>query len=349
MKGLKAIGTEAAGNRWLWIGLLAIYGYAVIAGEPMSRQAYISTYADLAMREMARTGIPASIKLAQGCLESDNGNSRLAARANNHFGIKCHDWTGRKIYHDDDARRECFRSYASAYESFMDHSLFLTTKSRYTSLFELNPDDYKAWAKGLKRAGYATARDYSQLLIRIIEENELYKYDQMVLEEGPWDEPQPGSPVLANAPPGAELEFGRQVLVNNRIEYVVAQPGDTPESLRQEMDLFRNEIYRYNEILPGEAITPGEIIYLQPKRRKASRGNEIHVVREGETMYEISQLYGVKIKHLFRLNLMDEGQEPSVGTELHLRKKRREPLLRLEAPEPAKESSAGEMQFRFEY
>ena len=319
----------------------------VISGEPISRQTYITTYADLAMREMARTGIPASIKLAQGCLESNNGNSRLAVRANNHFGIKCHDWEGRRIFHDDDARRECFRSYASAYESYMDHSRFLTTKSRYASLFDLNPDDYKAWAKGLKKAGYATARDYAQLLIRIIEENELHKYDQLVMEGGDWELPPPGSPAQADAGIAPEAGAGRQILLNNRIEYVVAQPGDTPESLRREMDLYRNEIYRYNEISREEEIEAGQIIYLQPKRRKAARGNEIHMVGEGETMYEISQLYGVKLKHLYRLNLMEEGEEPEAGTAIHLRKKRREPVLNLvpEENKPEKE----EMQFRFDY
>ncbi len=148
----------------------------------MSREDYIKTYSDLAMKEMARVGIPASITLAQGCLESDNGNSTLATKGNNHFGIKCHDWTGKKIYHDDDAKNECFRSYDSPYESYMDHSQFLTTRDRYAELFELKPHDYRGWAKGLKNAGYATASNYATLLIKIIEDNELYRFDLLVLE-----------------------------------------------------------------------------------------------------------------------------------------------------------------------
>ena len=129
--------------------LLALSGN-MLKGQKITREKYIADFSDLAMREMIRVGIPASITLAQGCLESNNGNSSLAVKGNNHFGIKCHDWTGKKMYHDDDKRHECFRSYPSAYESFMDHSQFLTTKSRYASLFEISPHDYRGWAKGLR-------------------------------------------------------------------------------------------------------------------------------------------------------------------------------------------------------
>ena len=165
-----------------WLVLMPLC-QMVVSGQ-QSRDDYVKEFSDLAMREMSRVGIPASITLAQGCLESNNGNSTLAVKGNNHFGIKCHDWTGRKIYHDDDKRHECFRSYSSAYDSYKDHSEFLSTKSRYASLFELNPHDYRGWAKGLKKAGYATANNYATLLIRIIEENELYRYDLLVLEDG---------------------------------------------------------------------------------------------------------------------------------------------------------------------
>ena len=155
---------------WIVLGLLLHGMMHAQGGATMTRDAYISTFSDLAMKEMARVGIPASITLAQGCLESNNGNSTLAVRGNNHFGIKCHEWTGKTIRHDDDSRNECFRAYSSAYESYKDHSQFLTTKSRYALLFELNPHDYRGWAKGLKKAGYATASNYATLLIRIIED-----------------------------------------------------------------------------------------------------------------------------------------------------------------------------------
>ena len=310
--------------------------------QKLTREEYVNTFSELAMREMMRVGIPASITLAQGCLESNNGNSTLATKGNNHFGIKCHDWEGRKMYHDDDKRNECFRSYASAYESYKDHSLFLTTKDRYASLFELNPHDYRGWAKGLKKAGYATANNYATLLIRIIEDNELFRYDLLVLE-GELDE-YIGS---LGVPENLAYETDRSIMLNNNIEYVLTEAGDTPESLRAELRLYKNEIYRYNNLYKGMHLEPGTIIYLQPKRSKAARGNEIHVVEEGQTMYDISQIYGVKLKHLYSKNHMAEGEQPLEGSEIYLRKKKREPVFKLEPTQEEYEEE--EMQFRFEH
>jgi len=189
----------------LWMVLVFLLQVSVFGQNRnmMSREEYIETYADLAMREMVRVGIPASITLAQGCLESNNGNSTLARKGNNHFGIKCHDWTGKKMYHDDDERDECFRSYNSAYHSYMDHSDFLTSRPRYAFLFELKPHDYRGWAKGLKKAGYATASNYASLLIQIIEQNELFRYDMLVLEGGlanESDDANNHSPARVNGP-----------------------------------------------------------------------------------------------------------------------------------------------------
>ncbi len=324
-----------------WIAVLLVLAGLGLKGQPldrMSRQEYIGQYADLAMKEMKRTGIPASIKLAQGCLESDNGNSRLARRGNNHFGIKCHDWTGGTIYHDDDRRNECFRKYGSDYESYIDHSLFLTTKGRYASLFDLRPDDYRGWARGLKSAGYATSRSYAKTLIRIIEENELDRYDAMVLE-GEYQESGIGSE-REDSPNAFGYETARTVKLNNRIEYIITRPGDTPQSIREEFDLYPNEFYRYNDLERGVDLDSGMIIYLQPKRRKAPRGNDTHMVEPGETLRDISQEYGVKIRHLRRLNRLekDEGVQP--GMNLNLRRKLRDkpvPVREREEEEPAME------------
>ena len=313
----------------------------MLNGQKITREKYIADFSDLAMREMHRVGIPASITLAQGCLESNNGNSTLATKGNNHFGIKCHDWTGKKIYHDDDKRHECFRSYPSAYESYMDHSKFLTTKSRYASLFEISLHDYRGWAKGLKAAGYATANNYATLLIRIIEENQLYQYDLMVLN-GSLDGIDTTSYLAGQ---GATTK--RKVLLNNRIEYILSEPGDTPESLRAELELYKNEIYRYNNLYKGAKLETGSIIYLQPKRKKAAPGNEIHRVEFGQTMYDISQIYGVKLKHLYRKNHLMEGEQPLEATDIYLRRKKREPVLKLEPSQEEYEEE--EMQFRFEH
>jgi len=324
----------------LLLMLLALSGL-MLSGQKITRQKYIADFSDQAMREMVRVGIPASITLAQGCLESNNGNSTLATKGNNHFGIKCHDWTGKKMYHDDDKRHECFRSYPSAYDSYMDHSKFLTTKSRYASLFEISPHDYRGWAKGLKAAGYATANNYATLLIRIIEENELYNYDLMVLN-GSLDGIDTSS---YQAKVGGMSQ--RKVLLNNKIEYILSEPGDTPESLRAELGLYKNEIYKYNNLYKGAKLETGSIIYLQPKRRKAALGNEIHRMAAGQTLYDVSQTYGVKLKHLYRMNHMMEGEQPLEGTDINLRKKKREPVLKLE---PTKEDyEEEEMQFRFEH
>jgi hypothetical protein len=322
--------------------IMSLHHIPAFGQQKLSRQEYINAFSELAMREMSRVGIPASITLAQGCLESNNGNSTLATRGNNHFGIKCHEWEGKKIYHDDDKRNECFRSYASAYASYKDHSHFLTTKQRYASLFELTPHDYRGWAKGLKKAGYATANNYSKLLIRIIEENELYEYDLLVLE-GDLDEYLDST----SSPGGLDHQTDRRILLNNNIEYVLSEAGDSPESLRVELGLYKNEIYRYNNLYKESRLEPGSIIYLQPKRSKAARGNEIHKVEEGQTMYDISQIYGVKLKHLYRKNHMAEGEQPLESSEIYLRRTKREPVLKLEPTQDKYEEE--EMQFRFEH
>ncbi len=325
----------------LLVAGLSLFGQG---GKKMTREGYIKTYSDLAMKEMARVGIPASITLAQGCLESGNGNSTLAVKGNNHFGIKCHDWTGKKVYHDDDKKNECFRSYRSAYDSYKDHSEFLSTRGRYVSLFELNPHDYRGWAKGLKKAGYATANNYATLLIKIIEENELFRYDLQVLEGDMAGDFEKGEKSKAKKPSHG-YPTTREVLLNNKIEYVVTLAGDTPESLRDELNLYKNEIFKYNDLYTGIKLKPGQIIYLQPKRRKAAVGNEIHKVEDGQTMYDISQQYGVKLKHLYRYNRMMEGEQPIQGSDVYLRRKKREPILKLE---PTEEQPEEEMQFKFD-
>ena len=207
----------------------------------MSVDEYIATYAKMAQDEMREYKIPASITLAQGILESGAGNGDLTRRANNHFGIKCHDWKGAKVYHDDDARGECFRKYAHPSHSFRDHSLFLAHRQRYASLFDLKPDDYKAWARGLRNAGYATDRKYPDKLISLIERYQLYLYDAEVLG-------QPG-PVLA-----------KNNRSQNDIEYRVQQ-GDTLYSISRRYNMSVEEIQRKNN-LNGTNLAIGQILYL---------------------------------------------------------------------------------------
>lgn len=314
---------------------LLIISVGLSAQEKLTREQYIEIYADISMEEMARTGIPASITLAQGCLESDNGNSRLALDAMNHFGIKCHDWTGRKIYHDDDEKDECFRKYKSVEESFKDHSEFLLNKSRYDELFDLKGDDYKAWARGLKKAGYATSNKYADLLIQIIEENELYEYDRIVLA----GEVKQKRRKIDHPP----LEAGREILLNNRVEYIIAEAGDTPESLREEMDLYPGEIFRYNDIEKDYTIEAGMFLYLQPKRCRAEKGSEEHRLAKDETLWDVSQIYGVRLNRLYRMNRIISGSEPEAGMVLQLRRgiPRAEKTKILKSPNTEKKPGIG--------
>lgn len=292
----------------------------VVVGQGLSRDEYVAKYSQWAVIEMNRSGIPASITLAQGVLESNNGNSTLATKGNNHFGIKCHGWKGKKIIHDDDKKNECFRKYKSVAESFTDHTDFLMGSPRYSFLFELDQTDYKGWAKGLKKAGYATAPKYADMLIKIIEENELDQFDSGERR-----------PVVADAGEGQELgdvddfevEVGaRRVLVRNRINYIIVKEGDTYQSLNEEFDMMPFELAKYNEIMRDSKFTKGQVLYLQPKRAKASVEYRFHTVEEGETMYAISQMYGIKLSKLLKMNLMEAGDEPEPGDVIHLRKKK---------------------------
>lgn len=295
-------------------------------------QDYINKYSGMAVSEMKRTGIPASITLAQGMLESDFGRSSLATQANNHFGIKCHNgWTGNKIYHDDDKKNDCFRRYRNAEESYRDHSDFLVTGSRYKSLFNLSSTDYKAWAHGLKKSGYATNPDYPSLLIDNIEKYDLHSFDTgtkrrqlanntVVSGNNPDVSVSSQTQVSGSSQGGIVIMAGQGRLKElNRIQYIIVKDGDTFESLAEEFQLLKWEIAKYNELPSDVPLTPGQIIYLQPKRTKADVGFETYLVREGDTMYMISQKYGIKLESLYKLNLMEAGTEPVAGKKIKLR------------------------------
>jgi len=249
---------------------------------------------------MQRAGVPASITMAQGILESSDGNSRLARLGNNHFGIKCKsDWKGKSMLADDDAPDECFRAYDSPEESYKDHSQFLRSNWRYHELFELDITDYKGWAKGLRKAGYATNKSYHTILINLIERHELYKLDLM--------SPDP----LATKP----------LVLQNDVPVVYAEKDETLESIADENDLSNRQIYKYNDLEKGQTIKEGDIVYLKPKRRRGSE--KYHTLKEGETMYMISQQYGIKLKHLYRRNRLEMGVEPVNGTQLYMKGKRK--------------------------
>lgn len=290
----------------------------------MSREQYIQRYQLLAIEEMGRSGIPASIKMAQAVLESGNGNSELSRKSNNHFGIKCKNtWKGPKVYYDDDERGECFRKYKSVEESYIDHTNFLMGNPRYAFLFTLPPDDYKGWAKGLKEAGYATARHYDKSLIKIIEDFQLYRLDQKQTI-------RPLAANTTNVPASKGMSdkmvinplHARQIIKINDLDAVVAREGDSYEILAQALGLEAWEIYRFNDHGGAYRPKPNEVVYIEAKKRRAPKNQEFHTVSEGETMHFISQKYGLKLKPLYRRNRMKPGEQPQVGETIHLRNRK---------------------------
>ena len=300
---------------------IAVFIQTFAFSQKMTREEYIEKYKKIAIEEMKRSGVPASITLAQGLLESDNGNSKLARKANNHFGIKCHsDWKGKTMHKTDDKRHECFRKYNSVKDSYEDHSDFLK-KPRYSDLFDLEITDYKSWAKGLKKAGYATNPKYPQLLITIIEDNELYKFDKEKYQSNENDI-SAKSKVSKKKTKISTISKNRKIKTNNRIKYIVVKKGDTFAKLNEELGLMSWQLPKYNEISKNTELFEGQKLYLQPKRSKADKKYKYHKVKEGETMYSISQKYGIKLDKLYAINIMSKGTEPKTGDKIWLRKKK---------------------------
>ena len=329
--------------------LIALASFAS-EDKKLTRSEYIDTWKDEAVYQMATFQIPASITLAQGILESGDGNSELARKANNHFGIKCHStWTGKKVYHDDDKKGECFRHYKNARESYDDHSDFLL-KKRYASLFELKITDYKGWAKGLKKCGYATSSKYANLLIRIIEENDLTRFDkvgtkmikngdvpkrkgndrfedeseEVIADNTSKEKPSRKERKQRNNPNNSTLDDvsinkGRAVSVSkNKIKYVFAKAGDTFESIASELEIMPWQLWKYNDLDKNSVLQEGQKLYIQPKRRSAK--TDWHIAEAGDTMETISQKYGVKLKSLYKKNRMEMGEQPTVGQKISLKK-----------------------------
>lgn len=308
----------------LLLGLASLF--AAAEGDT-AQDRYIAKYSSIAISEMQRSGIPASITLAQGMLESRYGLSSMATDGNNHFGIKCHrDWKGKKMYYDDDAPHECFRVYRSAEESFRDHSDFLRYWDRYKPLFELDPTDYKGWAHGLKKAGYATDPAYATKLIKIIEQYKLYRFDT-------------GTAGEAVAVPTAPLVLEKQTVTKvtasgerytyslnqplykrNGVRFVYSQPGETWESMAQSHNLFLKELLAFNDLSQSVPMPRGTVVYLQRKKRQAAPGMEMYVFSEGERLRDVCQRFAVRQKCIEKLNGLPEGWVPQEGDRIILRK-----------------------------
>lgn len=276
--------------------LLLFLSVVAIAGTSQVTENYINQFAPLAVEQMKKYQIPASITLAQGILESGNGKSELATKANNHFGIKCHNsWSGEKIYFDDDEKNECFRKYTSVLDSYEDHSLFLK-KPRYEELFKLKLSDYKGWAEGLKKCGYATSPSYAKSLIELIEKYKLYEYDK------------------ESAKGSNDLVF---FVSDNRIKYVKVKKGESIDELAQRTVIGKKRLSKYNDWPELHMLKEGEVVYIQPKRKNGSVSE--YKVKRGDSVRSVSQTYGIKIKRLCKLNDIQNSTELKEGMVLKLR------------------------------
>ncbi len=285
---------------------------------------YIEKYSQLAVKQQMEHGIPASIILAQGLLESSAGQSWLAINSNNHFGIKCAEWQGDKVYMDDDKKDECFRKYDKVIDSYEDHSLFIKKRTWYASLFELSKTDYEGWAHGLKKAGYATDPSYAYKLISLIENYDLHQFDiaqsktDIITSQSKERETKEVKEVKSLA--SIKAFNNHKVFKNNKIRYVVVVAGDTYGSIADEFNIDEDNLRFYNDVMPNEILTAGEKVYLQSKKRIADKKYPLHEVKAGESMHSISQQYGIQLESLYKLNEMPYTQGAKVGQMLKLRK-----------------------------
>lgn len=277
---------------------------------------YIDKYSGIAVKHMNDYKIPASIKLAQGILESGAGMSDLARRSNNHFGIKCHrGWRGESVYAADDTPNDCFRKYRRVEDSYDDHSEFLTTGSRYRELFNLSITDYKGWARGLQKTGYATDRAYANKLIKLIEDYELYRFDNKNYRRGVSRKQRQ----LAKKQEIAQANWSHQPYKTHGLVYVVAVNGDTFAGIANEFGFKEKDLLKFNEVPEGFPLSEGDIVYFQKKKPRADMPYFEHVVQIGESMYSISQKYGIQLRNLYRLNKKSYEYVPEEGDVLKLR------------------------------
>ena len=324
-------------KRSVVILLCALVGVvSVVAKERQTREEYVEKYKAIAIAHMERYGIPASITMAQGILESDSGNSRLSTSSNNHFGIKCKKhWTGDRVYHDDDAKGECFRAYPSVEASYQDHADFLDQSPRYDSLFAYPSDDYRSWARGLKAAGYATAPDYAERLVKIIESMKLYLLDKengnkiytasksaTANTEAWWESNIATSDEQIN--PNAfrvtvNSHKGYGVYRTNHTFYVVAKEGDTFESVGKVFDISAKMLRKFNDVASDVELSKGDIVYIERKKTQWLGNVMQHKVVRDENLYSLSQSYGIRLKSLAKLNRLRVNEDVRKGETIRLK------------------------------
>lgn len=308
-------------RKYLILNLLFLVSTPAVWSQNKSQAflTYIDKYAELAVIQQHEFGIPASIKLAQGLLESGAGQSDFVRRSNNHFGIKCHnEWKGERIYHDDDAIGECFRKYESVLESYTDHSLFLK-RPRYAFLFNYSKTDYKSWAHGLKQAGYATDPTYAYKLISLIENYDLQRFDKIKHYNPNTHKKQKFAENKLLIPGNIQILNPHKVYKINRVKFIVSQKGDTFESIADGLNIEVSQLYEFNDLSAHTVLEPGTQLFIQRKKARAAKGFDVHVIKKGESMYTISQTYAIRLQKLYDMNQMSYDQFAQIGKVLILR------------------------------
>ncbi|MEJ8842538.1 glucosaminidase domain-containing protein [Lacibacter sp. H375] len=325
---------------YLFIALLSV---TALNAQTISIEEYVNTFKEIAIKEMIRTGVPASITLAQGIVETESGNSKLVKKSNNHFGIKCKEtWTGPSVSHDDDAPGECFRKYENAEQSYVDHSDFLRTRKHYNFLFGLDPADYKAWAHGLKKAGYATNPAYPNMLIKYIEKYNLNDYslialgrkkagepiyakaDQSTVKENvvntvvqqPISAPQQASDDVKETIKRPVVNYPAGEFKINETKVVYATKGTSFLAIAKQHNVPLKWLFDFNDLKEAEVLERDQLIYLQRKRRIGA--NPFHVVAAGETLYDVAQAQGIRLDALMELNQIPSNKQPVPGQQLYL-------------------------------
>ncbi len=302
--------------------LFLLFSTAYITAQNITPEQYVETYKDLAIREMKRMGVPAAITLAQGLLETESGNSPLVKKSNNHFGIKCKStWNGNGVSHDDDEKGECFRTYKDAEGSYRDHSNFLRNSERYSFLFGLNPADYKAWARGLKKAGYATDSKYPEILIRNIERYNLQQYTLLAAGEVPLfeknkyeDDKEVPEDATAVNNENTVLLTNVTHINGNRCMYAAA--GTSLLAIATSNDVQLSRLLEYNDLEEDGILKNDQIIFLEKKSKKGDQ--DFYVAKKGESLYDISQQTGVQLQYILTYNQLHKNSVPAPGTKIYL-------------------------------
>lgn len=306
---------------------------------------YIQNYYEIAIKEMIRAGVPASITLAQGILESQSGESELVKKSNNHFGIKCKpEWTGPRTFHNDDEKGECFRVYPTAEDSYKDHSNFLRTRSHYDFLFKIDPTNFEAWANGLKKAGYATEKNYPQQLTKLIKDYQLNQYTNQALIDmiksntdsiitsskatvisNPSSEEKEeeeiietnNSTVTKNNPPKKTSNYPGTVFMINQTKVIFASEGLSLLALANQQNISLSKLIEFNDLNNIEILNEDQLIYLEKKQKKGM--NDFHIAKIGESLHTISQIEGVRLESILLYNNLQKDCKPIEGSKIYLK------------------------------